>query len=169
MKVYRTQAGTAEPSLHAHYLYDASGQRVKKLVRKQSGDYDVTIYIDGLFEYHRHMQGNATQQNNTLHVMDNQSRIALCVLVSLYEDTPSGKFHLGDHLGSSNVVIGDKGDLINRKYALRREQFAVLLANGIVYWKERDEESGLYYHGARYYAPWVTKWVSCDPKGWWMD
>jgi RHS repeat-associated protein len=31
--------------------------------------------------------------------------------------------------------------------------------------KERDGESGLYYHGARYYAPWLARWVSCDPKG----
>jgi RHS repeat-associated protein len=31
--------------------------------------------------------------------------------------------------------------------------------------KERDEESGLYYHGARYYAPWLARWVSCDPAG----
>ena len=29
--------------------------------------------------------------------------------------------------------------------------------------KERDEESGLYYHGARYYAPWLARWTSCDP------
>ena len=29
--------------------------------------------------------------------------------------------------------------------------------------KERDEESGLYYHGARYYAPWLGRWVSIDP------
>src|SRR5262249_20802237 len=31
--------------------------------------------------------------------------------------------------------------------------------------KERDEESGLYYHGARYYAPWLARWPSCDPLG----
>ena len=31
--------------------------------------------------------------------------------------------------------------------------------------KERDEESGLYYHGARYYAPWIARWASCDPLG----
>jgi RHS repeat-associated protein len=29
--------------------------------------------------------------------------------------------------------------------------------------KERDEECGLYYHGARYYAAWLGRWVSCDP------
>ena len=31
--------------------------------------------------------------------------------------------------------------------------------------KERDEENDLYYHGARYYAPWLGRWVSCDPVG----
>ena len=29
--------------------------------------------------------------------------------------------------------------------------------------KERDEETGFYYHGARYYAPWLGRWMSCDP------
>jgi len=30
---------------------------------------------------------------------------------------------------------------------------------------ERDEETGLNYHGARYYAAWMGRWVSCDPAG----
>ncbi|MEJ1936053.1 RHS repeat-associated core domain-containing protein [Nostoc sp. NIES-2111] len=30
--------------------------------------------------------------------------------------------------------------------------------------KERDEESGLYYFGARYYAPWLGRFLSVDPK-----
>jgi len=29
--------------------------------------------------------------------------------------------------------------------------------------KERDEESGLYYHGARYYIPWLARWSAVDP------
>ena len=29
--------------------------------------------------------------------------------------------------------------------------------------KERDEENGFTYHGARYYAPWLGRWVSADP------
>jgi RHS repeat-associated protein len=31
--------------------------------------------------------------------------------------------------------------------------------------KERDEESGLCYHGARYYACWLARWITCDPAG----
>ncbi|KAF5429429.1 hypothetical protein C5S39_08945, partial [Candidatus Methanophagaceae archaeon] len=29
---------------------------------------------------------------------------------------------------------------------------------------ERDEETGLNYHSARYYAPWLGRWVSFDPE-----
>ncbi len=29
--------------------------------------------------------------------------------------------------------------------------------------KERDEENGLSYHGARYYASWLGRWTSSDP------
>ncbi len=29
--------------------------------------------------------------------------------------------------------------------------------------KERDEESGLYYHGARYYVPWLCRWCAVEP------
>ena len=28
---------------------------------------------------------------------------------------------------------------------------------------ERDEETGLAYHAARHYAPWLGRWTSCDP------
>lgn len=31
--------------------------------------------------------------------------------------------------------------------------------------KEKDEETGLAYHGARYYAPWLGRWERPDPAG----
>src|SRR5215813_7939502 len=78
MRVYRTQVNGAEPSVHAHYLYDAGGQRVKKLVHKQGGQYNVTVYINDIFEYQRTVQdGSQPCENNTLHIMDNQKRITL--------------------------------------------------------------------------------------------
>jgi RHS repeat-associated protein len=30
---------------------------------------------------------------------------------------------------------------------------------------ERDDETGLAYHSARYYVPWLGRWASADPKG----
>jgi RHS repeat-associated protein len=168
MRVYRTQTGDSQPSVHTHYLYDTSGQRVKKLVRKQGGQVEVTAYIDGIFEHHRIIQGGTTQENNTLHVMDNQSRIAMLRVGNPFSDdtTPALRFCLGDHLGSSNIVISNTGDWINREeytpygettfasFAHKRYRFTG---------KERDEESGLYYHGARYYAPWLSRWTTTDP------
>src|SRR6516162_2225253 len=31
--------------------------------------------------------------------------------------------------------------------------------------KERDEENGFTYHGARYHAPWLGRWTRADPIG----
>ncbi|MGH3802861.1 MAG: RHS repeat-associated core domain-containing protein, partial [Pseudonocardiaceae bacterium] len=31
--------------------------------------------------------------------------------------------------------------------------------------KDRVVEAGLYYQGARYYAPWLGRWTACDPAG----
>jgi RHS repeat-associated protein len=170
MRVYRTQTDAGEPSVHAQYLYDAGGQRVKKLVRKQGGRVEVTVYIDGIFEYQRIVRGGVVEENNTLHVMDNQSRIALVRIGNPFanDTTPAVKYHLGDHLGSSNLVIDSSGNLVNREeytpygetsfgsFARKRYRFTG---------KERDEESGLNYHGMRYYAPWVGRWLTCDPLG----
>ncbi|MDN5836011.1 MAG: hypothetical protein L0H12_01510 [Nitrosospira sp.] len=168
MKVFRTQTVGAEPSVHAHYLYDAAGQRVKKLVRKQGGQVEVTHYIDGAFEHHRWGGGAQGGENNHVHMMDDQQRIALVRLGTAHPDDqgPAVQFHLGDHLGSSNVVVDSGGALVNREeftpygetsfgsYARKRYRYTG---------KERDEESGLNYHGARYYASWLLRWFSVDP------
>lgn len=29
--------------------------------------------------------------------------------------------------------------------------------------KEKDEETGFYYHGARYYVPWLARWAASEP------
>ena len=31
--------------------------------------------------------------------------------------------------------------------------------------KNATSETGLYYIGARYYAPWLGRWTACDPRG----
>lgn len=170
MKAFRTQTIGAEPSVHAHYFYDAAGQRVKKLVRKQGGQVEVTHYIDGAFEHHQWGSGAEVGANNHVHVMDDKQRVALVRLGPAHrlDLGPAVQVHLGDHLGSSNLVLDGNGTLINREeftpygeasfggFARKRFRFTG---------KERDEESGLNYHGARYYAPGQTRWVSSDPAG----
>lgn len=170
MKVFRTQTVGSEPTVHAHYLYDSGGQRIKKLVRKQGGQVEVTVYVDGIFEYQRIVQGGTVEENNTLHVMDNQSRIALVRVGNPFsgDTTPAVKYHLGDHLGNSNLAIDDSGSFVNREeytpygetslgsFAKKRYRFSG---------KEKDEESGLAYFGARYFAAWLGRWSNPDPAG----
>ena len=65
LSAFWTQAGGAEPSVYALYLYDTSGQRVKKVIRKQGGSSETTIYVDNLFEHHQVVQLNTTLTNDT--------------------------------------------------------------------------------------------------------
>lgn len=168
MRVYRTQTEGSEPSVHAHYLYDAGGQRVKKFVRKQGGQVEVTVYIDGVFEFQRIVRGGVIEENSTLHVMDDKSRIALLRVGQPFsgDPTPAVKYQLGDHLGSSNLVLNNTGSLLNREeytpygetsfgsFAQKRYRFQG---------KERDEETGLLYFGFRYYSSSLGRWTSPDP------
>ena len=174
MRVFRTQTDGAEPSIHAHYLYDSAGQRTMKVVRHSGGAVELTVYVDGVFEHHRRVLGGADRENNSLHVMDDRDRIALVRVGQPFSDdsAPVVTYHLGDHLGSSNVIVGGANEradaLVSREeytpygetslgsFARKRYRFTA---------KERDEESGLNYHGARYYAAWLGRWAGCDPQG----
>lgn len=170
MKVFRTQTDGAEPSVHVHYLYDSAGERVKKLARKQGGRVEVTHYIDGAFEHHRFGSGAQTGENNHVKVTDDHQCIGLVRIGPAHPDdrAPAVQFHLADHLGSSNVVVDSNGALVNREeftpygetsfgsFAKKRYRFTG---------RERDEESGLTYHSARYYGAGLGRWLSCDPRG----
>lgn len=176
MRAYYTQAGTSEPTVYAHYLYGADGSRVKKLVRKSAGNEEVTVYIDGGFEYLYELDGSTREEEmNEIHVMDGRSRIARVqvyggtwtgstadpVLYNLEEEACRSSF-----LGHSSFTLTDTGGAYSQEeyfpfgetsfgsYAKKRYRFCG---------KERDGESGLYYYGARYYAPWSCRFVSIDP------
>jgi hypothetical protein len=62
---FSESAGGGPPSQEARYLYDAAGQRVKKVVRK-GGLVETTVYIDGLFE-HRAAGGQENSRSGTTH------------------------------------------------------------------------------------------------------
>ena len=171
LTTYRTQAAaTAEPSVYVQYRYDAAGQRVLKVTRNQGGDLNVAVYIDDLFERLSLTSAGTTTAYDTLLVNDNNSSVALVRAGSPApgDTTPATLYQLGDHLGSSEIVLDTVGEFVKREeflpygetsyggYARKRYRFTG---------KERDEESGLYYAGARHYASWLARWTSCDPTG----
>src|SRR5262249_28058204 len=146
----------------AAYLY-AGGQRIKKIARASGGGYTSITYIDGIFEY----QTDGTLVQNTLHIMDDQSRIATLRLGDdMGDTTPALKYVLSDHLGSSNILIDDVGAIVSIEeyYPFGETSFGSYGKKRYRYCgKEKDEESGLYYYGMRYYQPWGCRFMSVDP------
>ncbi len=73
-------------------------------------------------------------------------------------------FYLQDHLGSNKKVTrGESIDQANTFYAFGETKTAGANDNDYKYTgKELDEETDLYYYGARYYSPELGRFVSAD-------
>jgi insecticidal toxin complex protein TccC len=80
------------------------------------------------------------------------------------------RYSLDDHLGSCALELDQQAQVISQEgyypfgatawYARSNEvdvDYKTIRYSG----KEMDD-SGLYYYGARYYAPWLQRWVSAD-------
>lgn len=167
---FKRQAGTGTPSVWVHYLYDNEGNRIKKFVNKAGNIREVTIYIDGIYEYTYQIIGTTVQANhdfNTLHIMDGSSRIATVRVGNHTADsTPSQKYFVEDHLGNASVVVKTNGDKVNLEeyYPFGESSFGSFQHKRYRYnGKEKDEHTGLYNYGQRYYAPWLCRFVSVDP------
>ncbi|MBW7885273.1 MAG: RHS repeat-associated core domain-containing protein [Caldilineaceae bacterium] len=173
---FRSQATPISiPSIEVRHFYGADGVRVKKWVRTSgTGTGESTTYIDGIFEHQRWHKSGQPGQTSYLHVLDNQNRVALVRVGDVHPDDrgPAVQYLLGDHLSSSNVVTG--GDDVQGNTFINREEYFPFGETSFGSYdrkryrftgKERDEGTGLYYHGGRHYAPWLGRWISCDPGG----
>ncbi len=167
----------------AFYGYDTSGQRVRKVWEKAPGLTEERIYLGGfeVFRIHGGQIGtdSARLERETLHVADGARRIALVETRTLDAagDDPSPRrlvrYQCGNHLGSATLELDEQARIISyteyapfgsttyRGVRSRNESTNRYRFSG----KERDEQTGLYVHGARYYAPWLARWTSCDPGG----
>lgn len=74
-----------------------------------------------------------------------------------------------DHLGSSSYITNLDGEVVQHiEYVPFGEVFieernSVWNTPYLFNAKEFDEETGLYYYGARYYEPRLSLWISVDP------
>jgi len=83
------------------------------------------------------------------------------------------RYSLDDHLGSSTLELDRNGQLISHERYYPFGGTAWWAATSQVqadyktirYSGKEMDVSGLYYYGARYYAPWLQRWVSADPGG----
>ena len=169
--------GTAETT---YYVYDSAGQRTRKITEGRNGNKTKERLYVGGFEIFREFDGSnqLKLERQTLNVMDDTRRIVLVDTRTDQNAPPENRnrpvwtYELGDHLGSSCVQLSPDGAVISyeayapygstvfqafdHEASLKRYRFSS---------RERDEESGFNYHGARYYAPWLGRWTGCDPAG----
>ena len=78
-------------------------------------------------------------------------------------------FYHPDHLGSSSFITNLEGEVVQHiEYVPFGEVFieernSVWNTPYLFNAKEFDEETGMYYYGARYYEPRLSLWMSTDP------
>jgi len=174
-----------------YYVYDASGQRVRKVTEKYKNsttmDIEEKIYL-GEVEIKRRRERDIETSVETdnifervdLHVMDDKARIAIINkwnidLLGSETDDPGeikSRYQYSNHLGSASLELNDIGDIISYEeyfpyggtcYITGSSEAEVKLKEYRYTGKERDDATGFYYHGARYYIPWMGKLLSADP------
>jgi RHS repeat-associated protein len=168
----------------AFYVYDASGQRVRKVWEKAPSLIEERIYLGGFEIFRRHNgpigANTATFERETVHVMDDKQRIALVETRTLdtWGSDPAPRqlirYQFGNHLGSASLELEEQAEVISYEeyapygsttYQAVRANVEVAMKRYRYMGHERDDQSGLYYHRARYYAPWLSRWISPDPLG----
>jgi RHS repeat-associated protein len=175
-----SNGGTPETTF---YVYDGSGQRVRKVTEshatqgKQGRKLHERIYLGGFEIYRKYgPDGSVSLERETLSVMDDQQRIVVIDTRTMGTDKSRKqliRFQLDNKLGSATVELDEDAKLISyEEYfpfgssSYRAVESDIEIPKRYRYTgKERDEENGLYYHGARYYACWLGRWTSSDPSG----
>jgi RHS repeat-associated protein len=164
----------------AYYHYDGAGQRVRKVIERLGGLVEERVYLGGYEVHRRRQNGTVSFERQTVHLMDDARRIALVETTTVDGGAPADppgvriRYQLDNHLGSCSLELDHEAAIISyEEYHPYGTTSLWLAGPGTEVsdrryrytGKEKDEETGLYYHGARYYAPWLARWTATDPIG----
>ncbi len=169
----------------AYYQYDSGKQRSRKRIMNQNGGgYWERIYLGG-YERYRRYNGNSTapvEEIESHHLFEGEQRVLLVDDVIVTNRTHADgrnyrtgalyRYQYNNHLSSACLELDHEAAIISyEEYhpygtsayrALTRDSEAP--AKRYRYTgMEKDEESGLGYHTARYYMSWLGRWLSSDP------
>jgi RHS repeat-associated protein len=162
------------------YFQYAGGQRVRKYVEHAGATTEERIYLGGFELYRKRVNGTLKEEWESLHISDDTGRIVLVETHTVDDGnavgSPTGiwRFQLSNHLGSAATEVTETGAVISYEeyhpygtsaYRLVDNQIDVPAKRYRYTGMERDEETGLGYHTARYYAPWLGRWTAADPIG----
>ena len=105
------------------------------------------------------LQGNMILSVSTKQTLERDSRVAMKRSSYTY-------YYHTDHLGGSNVVTGSgptkEKEVLYYPYGATWVNIGGLELKHKFTGKEEDQETGLYYHGARYYDPGIGRFISPD-------
>lgn len=165
------------------YSYDEEKQRSRKVITSQDGRRQwERFYLGGMEVYRRYGTSGVVEEIETHHLFVGEQRALIVEDVLSTDDARLTvgvlyRYQYGNHLGSVALeMTGDSADpqIISceeyHPYGTTAFQStnATVRATAKRYrytGMERDEETGLNYHTARYYLPWLGRWGSCDPAG----
>jgi RHS repeat-associated protein len=177
--------GIRHQSERTHYVYDGNGQRVRKVTERRAAAGQTPtrimerIYLGGYEVYREYDADGSTVslERETLHVMDDQQRIALVETRTQGSepDVPGQliRYQFSNHLGSASLELDEQAHIISYEeyYPYGSTSYQAVRSGVEANPKryrytglEQDEESGFSYHQTRYYAPWLGRWTSCDAK-----
>jgi RHS repeat-associated protein len=175
------QDGTLHQGERTYYVYDFSGQRVRKTTESSTGVKTKERYYLGTFELYDEYDaiGNVTLARETLHVMDAKKRIALLETKTVDNNAPAAslpsattRYQFDNHIGSACLELDETANVISYEeyypyggtsYQAGRTVAEISLKRYRFIGRERDEETGLAYHAVRYFAAWLGRWTAADP------
>jgi RHS repeat-associated protein len=165
------------------YQYDGNGQRVRKITELQAAPGTIPakkeerIYFAGFELYKKHSGTHSGLGRTSLKLTEEANCL---VMIETRNDVDDGtekqlvRYQIGDHLGSVTLELDDTARVISYEEYHPYGSTAYQAVNSTIRsaakryrytGMERDEETGLAYHTARYYIPWLGRWLSPDPAG----
>ncbi|MGV8889432.1 MAG: RHS repeat-associated core domain-containing protein [Pseudomonas sp.] len=166
--------GGSDPDDAEHYRY-SQGARVFK---RQETHTSTTSHFHEV-RYLPGLEIRTRDNGEELHVITLAGGFGSVRCLHWVTGKPTGidndqlRYTLDDHLGSCLVELDQQAQLISHEgyypfgataWMAVRSQIEVAY-KFIRYSGKEMDVSGLYYYGARYYAPWLQRWVSADPAG----
>ncbi|OCL02579.1 SpvB-domain-containing protein, partial [Glonium stellatum] len=163
----------------AYYTYNMAGARVRKVVERSEALVQERLYLGEIELYKETRSGSAVLERETLRVHDAGGLVAIVETRTAGTGTNDQaprqvvRFQLSSHTSSTSIELDMDANILSFEeyspYGSTTYQATTTNLETPKRYrftgKERDEESGLSYHGARYLAPWIARWTSPDPAG----
>ena len=152
------------------YVYGQDGQRSNKYTQGSE-----TLYFNKMWSLHtdngNSVYGGQYAKNVYLGETRIVTKLARADQKTAHEETYKQYYYHSDHLGSATMISDWEGKEYQRiEYTPYGETWVEKTNNSgsefLPYkftGKEVDQETGLYYYGARYLDPKYSMWISTDP------